>query len=645
MNYIENWFHFYNTTESFEVHRKQGLINPDSICFLRETAQIYTQGHLFGICKERFEKLEELILEHETKLKDILGVEGQSVDDGIINNMADIVDFLSGFTDEDNLKEFIEAIKKSLSDKIDTLEEDINSELEELRNLINAVDGKISAINTKLDNHDTEIAALNTALEAHIREFKLLKSSYESFKTYAESKFSSVDSSILALNTSVQSLQSYFEELDEKFDDVENEVSRVEALLEDAKNLVQGIEDKFGETLAAIEQFKRDINEEIDDFKSLVGAPDGIAPLDGEAKVPSEYLPSYVDDVLEYATKTAFPTEGEKGKIYVALDDNLTYRWSGSIYVEISKSLGLGENATTAYPGNKGKKNADDIAAHIADTDNPHKVTKAQLGLDNVNNTADLEKPISNPTQAALDVITNSLESHITDYKNPHKVTKEQVGLDKVDNTSDKEKPISDAAQNLFDTKVDKVVGKGLSTNDFTNEDKAKLDNSMSNRNLSSDEIDSLESKNAGDLVYNTTTNKYVFWNGSSWEEVGYGDVSNYVTNDSLSSQLGSYATKEELDAYATDNELTTALQGYVTKDALENYVTEDTLNSYVTNESLTSKLDDYVTNTVYQAKVGEIETSIGTKVDKVEGKDLSSNDFTNEYKGILDDPWGETIQ
>jgi len=52
-------------------------------------------------------------------------------------------------------------------------------------------------------------------------------------------------------------------------------------------------------------------------------------------KVPESQLPSYVDDVLEYASTSSFPAEGETGKIYVALDTNITYRWSGSAYVQV----------------------------------------------------------------------------------------------------------------------------------------------------------------------------------------------------------------------------------------------------------------------------------------------------------------------
>lgn len=88
--------------------------------------------------------------------------------------------------------------------------------------------------------------------------------------------------------------------------------------------------------------------------KSEKGAANGVTPLDSSSKVPSQYLPSYVDDVLEYTNKSQFPAIGESGKIYVALDTNLTYRWSGSIYTEISKSLALGETSNTAFAGDRG---------------------------------------------------------------------------------------------------------------------------------------------------------------------------------------------------------------------------------------------------------------------------------------------------
>lgn len=85
------------------------------------------------------------------------------------------------------------------------------------------------------------------------------------------------------------------------------------------------------------------------------GTAGGLAELDTSGKVPSSQLPSYVDDVLEYDGKANFPTAGETGKIYVDTSANITYRWSGSTYVEIGSSLALGETSSTAFRGDYGK--------------------------------------------------------------------------------------------------------------------------------------------------------------------------------------------------------------------------------------------------------------------------------------------------
>jgi hypothetical protein len=103
----------------------------------------------------------------------------------------------------------------------------------------------------------------------------------------------------------------------------------------------------------------------------LIGAANGLAELDGTGKVPSSQLPSFIDDVVEYANLAAFPVTGESGKIYIALDTNLTYRWGGTAYVEISPSLALGETSSSAYRGDRGKIAYD----HSQSTGNPHGAT------------------------------------------------------------------------------------------------------------------------------------------------------------------------------------------------------------------------------------------------------------------------------
>ena len=85
------------------------------------------------------------------------------------------------------------------------------------------------------------------------------------------------------------------------------------------------------------------------------GAANGLATLGADTKIPAAQLPSFVDDVLEYANLAAFPSTGESGKLYIALDTNKTYRWSGTQYAEVSQSLALGETSSTAYRGDRGK--------------------------------------------------------------------------------------------------------------------------------------------------------------------------------------------------------------------------------------------------------------------------------------------------
>lgn len=134
-----------------------------------------------------------------------------------------------------------------------------------------------------------------------------------------------------------------------EIDRIENKFDRVTDKLEDA--LQKEIEDrKAGDTT---------ITNSLNAFISTKGQPGGLAELDSTGKVPAAQLPSYVDDVLEFSTKDQFPQTGETGKIYVAKDTNLTYRWTGTQYLEISQSLALGETPSTAYPGDKGKANRD----------------------------------------------------------------------------------------------------------------------------------------------------------------------------------------------------------------------------------------------------------------------------------------------
>jgi len=88
-------------------------------------------------------------------------------------------------------------------------------------------------------------------------------------------------------------------------------------------------------------------------LSSQKGAANGYASLDGAGKIPSSQLPSYVDDILEYATLANFPATGVAGVIYVDTTANKTYRWGGSSYVEVSAGPSttdaLSEGSTNLY--------------------------------------------------------------------------------------------------------------------------------------------------------------------------------------------------------------------------------------------------------------------------------------------------------
>lgn len=151
--------------------------------------------------------------------------------------------------------------------------------------------------------------------------------------------------------------------IDDLDDKIDKEIADREAEIDRIENKFDGVTDKLEDALQKeIEDRKAGdttITNSLNAFISTKGQPGGLAELDSTGKVPAAQLPSYVDDVLEFSTKDQFPQTGETGKIYVSKDTNLTYRWTGTQYLEISQSLALGETPSTAYSGDKGKANRD----------------------------------------------------------------------------------------------------------------------------------------------------------------------------------------------------------------------------------------------------------------------------------------------
>ena len=238
-----------------------------------------------------------------------------------------------------------------------------------------------------------------------------------------------------------------------------------------------------------------ELNNKVQEFIDSKGAPNGLASLNESGIIPSAQLPSYVDDVIEVDTFSNLPGTGESGKIYIVQDTNLTYRWSGTGYVEISKSLALGETSSTAYPGDKGKATTDKLnktsnkvvvgpvtvnpstdkivlkyQTHFtstnSDSEDSHTINAATTSQAGVMSSADKTKLNGLKDQAGItsdiDAVQTNLETHINNKSNPHEVTKVQVGLGNVDNTSDANKPISNATQNALNSKFNASDGNAL---------------------------------------------------------------------------------------------------------------------------------------------------------------------------------------
>lgn len=109
------------------------------------------------------------------------------------------------------------------------------------------------------------------------------------------------------------------------------------------------------------------------------------------------------------------------------------------------------------------------VDTHAESKDNPHSVTKAQVGLGNADDTSDMDKPVSTAQSQAIQVVQTNLTAHEENTENPHNVTKEQLGIENIDNTSDIDKPVSTAQQAALELKIDKTsIANDCDTDDET---------------------------------------------------------------------------------------------------------------------------------------------------------------------------------
>ncbi len=256
----------------------------------------------------------------------------------------------------------------------------------------------------------------------------------------------------------------------------------------------------------------------------------------------------------------------------------------------------------------------------------------------------------------------------VTDAKVANGISKTKVGLENVDNTSDAAKPISVAMQSALDTKanstdvtsalatkVDKVQGKDLSTNDYTTAEKNKLA-AISGTNTGDQDLSSYATTAALGAKANSTdvtsalatkvdkvqgkdlsTNDY-----TTAEKTKLAAITGTNTGDQ---DLSSYATTAALGAKANSTDVTSALATKVDKVQGKDLSTNDyttaeknKLAAITGTNTGDQDLSSYATTAALGAKANstDVTSALATKVDKVQGKDLSTNDYTTAEKNKL---------
>ena len=344
-------------------------------------------------------------------------------------------------------------------------------------------------------------------------------------------------------------------------------------------------------------------------FSEIGGSVDVTKQLSG--KIPEANLPSYVDDVLEYNSKSNFPTSGETGKIYVDISTNLTYRWGGSAYVEISPSLALGETSGTAYRGDYG---AIAYAHSQKRSGNPHGVTKSDVGLGNVENksSADIRNDI---TKANVTTALGYTPANQTDLNTlSSQIPTTYAGSKSAGGPAKSAEGVIDYEGNGNIIKIG-YSGSSLKANQIS-----------FIAAYSSNEIKDAEASAVISFLSAVTQTEL--------EDKGYVTSSElnskgYVTSTELNNK--GYATQSDLSSYVTSTELNN--KGYITAVTESNHYSPSTHNSYLHENSSGEKVRTPLTDISVDSK-GHIIRGNYTSESVAFLSDLSSYVTSGELDG-----------
>ena len=448
---------------------------------------------------------------------------------------------------------------------------------------VTKVKGDISTLQATTGQHTTDITGLKKDVSTIKDSVGTNTSDISSLKTRVATNENNIDtlqSSVEGINTNITSIEGNIDTVEGSVSTLQQTVSGHTTDITDLKSKVQTNTTNIASLQGKVGTLQGDLDTVEEDVSTLQTSVSGLQSSVStntqniatntqsiesiqEAMASTQHFRGYYQTIAEITE-----LDGHTGDFAYCAEDEFKYVYNGEQWVKTDEAVpDQTVEKTTILPLMNGT---------------------ATIGTDNRYAPGNHVHP-TDTTRASVE----ALEAHTTNTSNPHNVTKTQIGLGNVDNTSDLNKPISTATQSALNNKVDKVTGKGLSTEDYTTAEKEKLA-TLNN--------------------YNDTEVK--------------ADISELQSDVSTAKE--NISTLQE-DVTGVEGNVSTLTQSVSTLDT-----TVDGLNTKVEGlETDVTELQGTVSDV--EETVGTLQTNLNNKVDKVQGKGLSTNDFTNAYKTKLD--------
>ena len=438
-----------------------------------------------------------------------------------------------------------------------------------LKKNVSTIEDTVETLNKSVGTNTSDISSLKTRVTTNENDIDTLQSSVEGINTNITSIEGNIDTVEGSVSTLQQTVSGHTTDITDLKSKVQKNTTNITSLQGNVGTLqgdLDTVEEDVGTLQTSVSGLQSSVSTNTQNIATNTQSIESIQ----EAMASTQHFRGYYQTIAEITE-----LEGHTGDFAYCAEDEFKYVYNGEQWVKTDEAVpDQTVEKTTILPLMNGT---------------------ATIGTDNRYAAGNHVHP-TDTTRASVE----ALEAHTTNTSNPHNVTKTQIGLGNVDNTSDLNKPISTATQSALNNKVDKVEGKGLSTEDYTTTEKEKL---------------------AGLSNYNDTEVKADITKLQSNVGTLQSDVSTAKENIS---------TLQE-DVTGVEGNVSTLTQSVSTLDT-----TVDGLNTKVEGlETDVTELQGTVSDV--EESVSTLQTNLNNKVDKVQGKGLSTNDFTNAYKTKLD--------